>query len=53
MNKKNEIFLGEIEEVEANKELYISFISFLLEDFLKEEEVNYEESCCILSIFFI
>ena len=48
MNKKNEIFLGEIEEVEANKELYISFISFLLEDFLKEEGVNYEESCCIL-----
>ena len=39
---------GEIEKVEANKELYISFISFLLEDFLKEEEVNYEESCCIL-----
>ncbi|EHO79551.1 MULTISPECIES: hypothetical protein [Fusobacterium] len=48
MDKKNEIFLGEIEKVEANKELYISFISFLLEDFLKEEEVNYEESCCIL-----
>ena len=28
MDKKNEIFLGEIEKVEANKELYISFISF-------------------------
>lgn len=49
MDKKNGIFLGEIEEVEANKELYLSLISFLLEDFLKnEEEVNYEESSCIL-----
>ena len=49
MDKKNERFLKEIEEVEENKELYISFISFLLEDFLKnEKEVNYEESSCIL-----
>ena len=49
MGKKNEIFLGEIEKVEANKELYISFISFLLEDFQKnKEEVNYEESSSVL-----
>lgn len=46
---KNEIFLEEIKEVEENKELYISFISFLLEDFQKnKEEVNYEESSSIL-----
>ena len=49
MDKKNVIFLGKIKEIEENKELYISFISFLLEDFLKnEKEVNYEESSCIL-----
>ena len=49
MEKKNEIFLGAIEKVEANKELYISFISFLLEEFQKnKEEVNYEKSGCIL-----
>lgn len=28
MDKKNEIFLGEIEKVEANKELYISLFPF-------------------------
>jgi hypothetical protein len=49
MDKKNERFLKEIEEVEENKELYISFISFLLEEFQKnKEEVNYEKSGCIL-----
>ena len=49
MGKKNEIFLEEIKEVEENKELYSSFISFLLEDFQKnKEEVNYEESSSIL-----
>ena len=49
MGKKNEIILEEIKEVEENKELYISFISFLLEDFQKnKEEVNYEESSSVL-----
>lgn len=49
MGKKNEIFLEEIKGVEENKELYIFFISFLLEDFQKnKEEVNYEESSSIL-----
>ena len=49
MGKKNEIFLEEIKEEEENKELYIFFISFLLEDFQKnKEEVNYEESSSIL-----
>ena len=28
MDKKNVIFLEEIKEIEENKELYISFISF-------------------------